>query len=134
MSGPEIPSDRNWFVNSSGRTFTIVRGPVSFRMGTVPGSDPFAGGDETPRDRTITRSFAIANREVTLSEFRPFLKDNPDILPVFNRAGVRMRIPSDDCAVGALTWYDAARYCNWLSIERRSRRTSGAIPSRSQGG
>jgi len=30
-----------------------------------------------------------------------------------------MRIPSDDCAVGALTWYDAARYCNWLSARER---------------
>ena len=26
-----------------------------------------------------------------------------------------MRIPSDDCAAGALSWFDAARFCNWLS-------------------
>ncbi len=117
--GPEVPSDRNWFINSSGQTFAIVRGPVSFRMGTVPGSDPYAGGDEPPADRTINRSFAIATREVSLADFRPFLKDNPDLLPIFDRPGVRMRIPSDDCAVGALTWYDAARYCNWLSARER---------------
>ena len=85
---------------SSGQTFAIVRGPVSFRMGTVPGSDPYAGGDESPQDRTITRSFAIATREVSLADFRLFLKDNPDLAPVFDRPGVRMRIPSDDCAVG----------------------------------
>ena len=101
LCGPEIPSDRNWLINASGRTFAIVRGPVSFRMGTVPGSDPYAGGDETLRDRTITRSFAIATREVTLAEYRLFLEDNPDLAPVFDRPGVRMRIPSDDCALGA---------------------------------
>jgi serine/threonine protein kinase/formylglycine-generating enzyme required for sulfatase activity len=117
LSGPEIPSDRNWFINSSGQTFAIIRGPVSFRMGTVPGSDRYAGGDEAPQDRTITRSFAIATREVSLADFRHFLKDNPDLLTVFNRPGVRMRIPSDECAVGALSWYDAARYCNWLSAK-----------------
>jgi serine/threonine protein kinase/formylglycine-generating enzyme required for sulfatase activity len=117
LCGPEVPSDRNWFINSSGQTFAIVRGPVSFRMGTVPGSDPYAGGDEAPQERTIARSFAIATREVSLADFRPFFKDNPDLVAVFNRPGVRMRIPSDDCAVGALSWYDAARYCNWLSAK-----------------
>jgi serine/threonine protein kinase/formylglycine-generating enzyme required for sulfatase activity len=115
LCSPEIPSDRDWFINASGETFAIVRGPVSFRMGTVPGTDRYAGGDERPEDRTITRSFAIATREVSLADFRLFLKDAPDLVPVFERPGVRMRIPSDDCAVGALTWYDAARYCNWLS-------------------
>jgi serine/threonine protein kinase len=115
LCGLEVPSDRNWFINSSGQTFAIVRGPVSFRMGTVPGSDPYAGGDEPPHVRTITRSFAIATREVSLADFRLFLKDNLDLLPIFDRPSVRMRIPSDECAVGAITWYDAARYCNWLS-------------------
>jgi formylglycine-generating enzyme required for sulfatase activity len=119
LSGPEIPADRNWLVNSLGQTFAIVRGPVSFSMGTLPGSDPYAGGDEAPRDRTIPRSFAIATRELSLSEFRLFLKDNPDLVPIFNRPSVQMRIPSDECAIGALTWYDAARYCNWLSAREK---------------
>ncbi len=119
LSGPAIPTDRNWLINSSGQTFAIVHGPVSFQMGTVPGSDPHAGGDETPRERTIPRTFAIATREVTLAEYRLFLKDNPDLIPVFDRPGVRMRIPSDDCALGALTWYDATRYCNWLSAREK---------------
>ena len=100
LCGPEVPADRDWFINSSGQTFAIVRGPVSFRMGTVPGSDPYAGGDEPPQERLIARSFAIATREVSLAEFRLFLKENPDLAPVFDRRGVRMRIPSDDCAVG----------------------------------
>jgi serine/threonine protein kinase/formylglycine-generating enzyme required for sulfatase activity len=115
LCSPEVPSERDWFINASGQTFAIVRGPVSFRMGTVPGTDRYAGGDERPADRTITRSFAIATREVSLADFRLFIKEAADIAPVFDRPGVRMRIPSDDCAVGALTWYDAARYCNWLS-------------------
>jgi formylglycine-generating enzyme required for sulfatase activity len=54
-----------------------------------------------------------------LVDFQPFLKDNPDLLAILNSPSVRMRIPSDDCAVGALTWYDAARYCNWLSAREK---------------
>ena len=114
-----MPSDRNWFINSSAQTFAIIRGPVSFRMGTVPGSDPYAGGDEAPADRSITRSFAIATREVSLADLRLFIKDHPDLIPIFDSPMVRMRIPSDDCAVGALSWYDAARYCNWLSSREK---------------
>ena len=37
LCGTAVPSDRNWFINPSGQTFAIVRGPVSFRMGTVRG-------------------------------------------------------------------------------------------------
>ena len=115
LRGPRIPADRGWFINPSGQTFAIFRGPVSFRMGTVPGTDPYAGGDEAPHERTINRSFAIGTREVTLGEFRLFLKENPDLRSVWDLPGVRMRLPSDDCAVGAVTWFDAVRYCNWLS-------------------
>ncbi|MGC8638955.1 MAG: SUMF1/EgtB/PvdO family nonheme iron enzyme [Isosphaeraceae bacterium] len=109
---------RNWWISPSGQTFAIIRGPVSFRMGTVPGSDPDAGGDEPPQDRIIDRSFAIATREVTLAEYRFFIKDNPGLRlqsVVFDTPGVRMRIPNDACAVGAVTWFDAVHYCNWLS-------------------
>ncbi len=115
LRGPRIPSDRGWFINPSGQSFAIIRGPVSFRMGTPPGTDPYAGGDEAPHDRTINRSFAIGTREVSLAEFRLFLKESPDLRAVWDSPAVRMRLPSDDCAVGAVTWFDAVRYCNWLS-------------------
>jgi formylglycine-generating enzyme required for sulfatase activity/tRNA A-37 threonylcarbamoyl transferase component Bud32 len=131
LSGSDVPSDRNWFINPSGQSFAIVRGPVSFRMGTVPGSDPYAGGDEWPAERSITRSFAIATREVSVADFRLFLKDNPDLLAIFkfDRPELRMRIPSDDCATGALTWYDAARYCNWLNAREKIPEDQWCYPS-----
>jgi formylglycine-generating enzyme required for sulfatase activity len=116
LCNPGVPSDRDWFINASGQTFAIVRGPVSFPMGTVPGTDRYAGADERPEERTIPRSFAIATREVSLADFRLFVKDEAhDLAPLFDSSAIRMRIPSDDCAAGALCWYDAARYCNWLS-------------------
>ena len=77
LRGPTIPTDRGWYVSPSGQTFAIVRGPVSFRMGTVPGTDPYAGGDESLHERTIGRSFAIGTREVSLAEFRLFLRKTP---------------------------------------------------------
>jgi serine/threonine protein kinase/formylglycine-generating enzyme required for sulfatase activity len=115
LRSPKISADRNWYINPWGQTFAIFRGPVTFLMGTPPGSDRHAGGDEAPQEKTIDRSFAIGMRELTLAEYRQFFGDNPDLLAVLSWPGVRMRIPSDDCALGATSWFDAARYCNWLS-------------------
>jgi formylglycine-generating enzyme required for sulfatase activity len=115
LRSPRIPSDRGWFVSPSGITFATIRGPVTFPMGSAPGTDPFAGGDESYKETRIGRSFAIAMKEVSLAEYKRFYGDNPDLKSVMERDGVKMRIPSDDCAVGAASWFDAARFCNWMS-------------------
>ena len=115
LRGPTIPTDRGWYVGPSGQTFAIVRGPVSFRMGTVPGSDPHAGGDESLHEKTIGRSFAIGTKEVSLAEFRQVIGENPELRAILDWPGARMRLPPDECAAGAVSWFDAARYCNWLS-------------------
>ena len=36
LRGPTIPADRGWYVGPSGATFAVVRGPVTFPMGTAP--------------------------------------------------------------------------------------------------
>jgi formylglycine-generating enzyme required for sulfatase activity len=115
LRSPTIPDDRSWYVSPTGHTFALVRGPVTFQMGTVPGSDPHAGGDESLHDKTIERSFAIGTKEISMHDYRRFCGDNPDLTSILDRPGVRMRIPSDDSAAGAVSWFDAARYCNWLS-------------------
>jgi formylglycine-generating enzyme required for sulfatase activity len=56
--------------------------------------------------REIDRTFAIATKETTVEQF---LKFNP--AHVVHRGNA----PEPDCPVNRITYYDAARYCRWLS-------------------
>src|SRR5262249_33992463 len=105
-----LPAGLGWFVNAEGQTFSVVPGPVEFLMGSPRTDAEREGGGagrlETLHKRRIGRTFAIATREVTLAQFLRFRKDHqPD----------REFVPSVDCPVNMVTWYDAAAYCNWLS-------------------
>src|SRR5262249_8283903 len=113
---PTLPNDRGWFVNSLGQTYTVIRGPVSLKAGSNKKAE--AGGVPTEPQFTIQipRSFAIATHEISRRDFDRFLAKNPtgarDSKDVYMYAQV---FPSPDCAVGMLNWYEAARYCNWMS-------------------
>jgi serine/threonine protein kinase/formylglycine-generating enzyme required for sulfatase activity len=129
LAGQPPPTGRGWYVNGQGQTYTIVRGPVEFLMGSTKASDPERAQDEVQHLRRIDHSFAIAAREVTLAEYGRFLDANPDIVTRWDagritpervgdwrgHAQFKAEIPSADCAIGIVTWYEAARYCNWLS-------------------
>ena len=105
LCSSSIPTDRNWFVNQQGHTYSIVRGPVEFSMGSPPiESDRFE--DETLHRKRIDRSFAIATHEVSRSEYAKF---NPKY------EGITTYSPSDTCPVVGVHWFDAVAYCNWLS-------------------
>jgi formylglycine-generating enzyme required for sulfatase activity len=76
-----------------------------------------AGRDagETRHRRHIEQSFAISMKEVTVTQYRRFLAQNPDVLNVTEHEEVKPYMPSADCPVVGVVWYEAARYCNWLS-------------------
>jgi serine/threonine protein kinase/formylglycine-generating enzyme required for sulfatase activity len=113
--GSPMPG-RDWYVNGQGQTFAIVRGPVEFSMGSSVRSDPDRDPDEIPHRRRIDRSFAIATREVSFAEYRRFLDEKPEgVTDRRSHPQTLQDIPTPDCAAGVVTWYDAARYCNWLS-------------------
>jgi formylglycine-generating enzyme required for sulfatase activity len=99
--------NRDWFVNTEGQTFTVVRGPVEFLMGS-PSDEPGreAGDAETQHRKRIGRSFAIAAREVTVAEYLRFNKD-------FRYR--KQYAPEADGPISETTWYAAAAYCRWLS-------------------
>ncbi|RUL88689.1 bifunctional serine/threonine-protein kinase/formylglycine-generating enzyme family protein [Tautonia sociabilis] len=108
-------ADRDWYVSLHGNmTFVVVRGPASFLMGSTPRSDPERSPDEVAHPRRIDRGFAIADREVTAAEFASFVRNHPDI-PSHRDPSMRREIPTSDCPTGAVTWYEAARFCNWAS-------------------
>jgi formylglycine-generating enzyme required for sulfatase activity/serine/threonine protein kinase len=112
------PGEPTWYVNGQGQTLTVIPGPVEFQMGS-PESEPHRTPAERPHWRKIPRSFAIATKEVTVAEFRRFLRDNPAIEKEFAAAGrltdLAKHSPTDDGPILTVDWYTAAAYCNWLS-------------------
>ena len=112
-----VPASRGWFLDGNGRSFAIVRGPVTFTMGSTSKNEPERfKAEEVSHLRRIPRSFAIASREVTVGEYGAFLESKPSgvvdrrVDPQYARV-----FPSPNCATALVTWFDAARYCNWLS-------------------
>ena len=81
-----------------------------------PEDEPDRRPEEKPHRRQIPRSFAIATKEVTVRQFREFLKANPDV--VHDWRLTEMYLPDvepDDGPVLGVTWFAAAQYCRWLS-------------------
>jgi formylglycine-generating enzyme required for sulfatase activity len=119
-----------WYVNGQGQTMVVLPGPVTFRMGS-PASEQGHQPDEGAHDQTIGYTFALAATHVTVQQFRAFA-------PGFDHNQM-FRAPVPNCPILGVTWYEAARYCNWLSEqegippaewcylpkEKGSRRTGG---------
>jgi formylglycine-generating enzyme required for sulfatase activity len=135
--------DRNWFVTKHGDTFSVIRGPVEFTMGS-PDYEP--GRDKTDTEvlhrARIPRSFAIATREVTVGQFQRFLDANPEIKRRAQAAGqrdptrtgsilTRLKL-DDDCPQVMMTWFEAAQYCNWLSQQEGIPEEEWCYPSLDQ--
>jgi formylglycine-generating enzyme required for sulfatase activity len=104
--------------------FVTVKGPVEFTMGSPP-SESGRTPDEVQRRIRIPRSFAIATKETTVAQFRRFLDANPEVEARHaypnnpaQMAEVMQRFsPDGESPQIAVTWYEAAQYCNWLSKE-----------------
>jgi serine/threonine protein kinase/formylglycine-generating enzyme required for sulfatase activity len=103
-------SPPQWYVNGQGQTMVVVPGPVEFLMGSPPTEAGREGGAEGKFEmrhrRRIGRSFAIAATEVTVEQFLRFRKDH---------GYHKQYAPTKDHPIHAVSWYDAAAYCNWLS-------------------
>jgi formylglycine-generating enzyme required for sulfatase activity len=114
LSGVGLPGARDWYVNGQGQTFAVVRGPVEFLMGSPEGEvdrDP----DEILHRVRIGRSFAMATRPVTVVQYARFLDQNPSVPRPDKNVHVKPFIRFSDCPIVWVDWYDAAKYCNWLS-------------------
>ena len=91
---------RHWYINSQGQTMVIVPDPVEFEIGE--------GNDR--HQQAISHGFAIASKEVTVSQYETFLKTNP-----FASGNDNMYSPLPSCPMNSVSWYDAGTYCDWLS-------------------
>ncbi len=98
--------EKRWYITPAGYTMAVVKGPITFTMGTPDGEFPARAIEEKRHHVRIDRSFAIATKEVTVRQFLRF-HERHEYLKEFS--------PDDGCPVNSVTWYDAARYCRWLS-------------------
>jgi serine/threonine protein kinase/formylglycine-generating enzyme required for sulfatase activity len=109
--GGRAPGKPTWFVNGRGQTFTLIPGPVEFRMGS-PASELDREPIETQHLRRIGRSFALATQHVTARQFREFLAAHPE---VGHSDSLPKYLPEPECPINRVSWYEAAMYCRWLS-------------------
>jgi formylglycine-generating enzyme required for sulfatase activity len=123
----EVQPDR--YQTSQGQTMIVVPGPVSAIMGSPPterGRQPASDSAAEPQHTVnIRRSFAISATEITNAQFRRFLEANPEAQRRHAYDGAPERMaevlqqfsPDADSPAIAVTWYEAAMYCNWLSAQ-----------------
>jgi formylglycine-generating enzyme required for sulfatase activity len=93
---------------------SVIEGPVTVATGAFATQSGASAADD-PRFRMIDRRFAIADREVTLEQFHRFqvasnTRGSPREL---------LDISIANRALGAIDWYGAVEYCNWLSDQEQ---------------
>jgi formylglycine-generating enzyme required for sulfatase activity len=122
----------------------VIRGPVEFRMGSPEsevGRNPAPDSpDEAQHTARIPRSYAISTHEVTVAQFRHFLDAHPEVKrghaypndPSRMDQVMRQFSPDSTGPQIAVTWYEAAMFCNWLSEREGIPQSEWVYPSRMQ--
>jgi len=118
------PHSREWSQIVMGHTMIAIRPTTPFTMGarlTEARSDT----NELPHRVRIPRAFAIATREVSVAQFQQFLsatgrrdawiKATRERWP--NNPDPQKFVSHPTHPQFAVTWYEAAQYCNWLSMQ-----------------
>jgi eukaryotic-like serine/threonine-protein kinase len=103
---------RRWYVNGEGQTFALIEGPVEFTMGSPP-TEPDRESHEVSHRRLIPRVFAVAAKEVSVSQYREFASGAPQF--GLARSFLDKYSPDPDGPMIGVNWFGAAAYCNWLS-------------------
>jgi serine/threonine protein kinase/formylglycine-generating enzyme required for sulfatase activity len=101
---------RRWYVNGQEQTLALIQGPVQFQMGSPPGESESVQKFEFFHHQTIDHSFAIGTKEVTVEEFERFKKATG-----VAHSYVDKYSPDPKGPMIAITWFEAAQYCNWLT-------------------
>ena len=107
------PDDRRkWYINTQGQTFVILEAR-EFLMGS-PESEPQRFPNEVQHRRKIGRRIAISTKEVTKAQWRGFSEANQGVWSA-DGPPLASYIRTEESPMTAMTWFEAAHYCNWLS-------------------
>lgn len=96
-------------VANGGERLRLIQ-PGRFMLGTQRGV-PGRRANETPRFVELTRSYYLGVREISNRQFRRFRPSHRS--PSFSGNS----LDADDQPVSGVSWEDAARFCNWLSLQ-----------------
>ncbi|MBM4088932.1 MAG: hypothetical protein FJ276_05790 [Planctomycetes bacterium] len=109
------PSDgRRWYVTSQEHTMIVIQGGP-FLMGSSS-SDPDRKPEETLHRKRIDRRYALSSAPITREQYRAYQEQSEDDeIDVANNPQLSALVRTDDSPIMALSWYEAAAYCNWLS-------------------
>ena len=111
-SPPSLPPS---FSNSIGMTLKQI--PAGeFTMGSADG-DAEAAKDEKPEHRVRISAFYMGIHEVTQAQYQSLMKINPSYFS--SSGGGKNQVagrPTDQYPVEYVTWLDAVRFCNALSV------------------
>lgn len=99
-------SGPRWSRASEGHTMVEIRNPREFTLGS-PGHEAFRDHSyEVSVRAKIPRDYAIATAEVTLEQYQAYEQ----------LVGYASEYTPDKlCPINSVSWYEAARYCRWLS-------------------
>jgi formylglycine-generating enzyme required for sulfatase activity len=107
----KVEGNRRWYLNRQGQTLVLISPPRPFAMGSSDQEADRTDGERLHQKR-IPRSFALAAKEVTIGQFQKFLSQYPDLARRWENS-LQEHSP-DEPVVGA-TWFEAVKYCRWLS-------------------
>lgn len=110
----EIRPEPRWFAGGQGHTLVAIPGRIDFKMGSPDGELGHLKSEAFKRKK-IARSFAISAKLTTIAQFDKFdggthAKD----LPGEFGGDTALRGHPEKPVVRA-TWFQVAKYCNWLS-------------------
>jgi formylglycine-generating enzyme required for sulfatase activity len=128
MKSDEPRPDRHWYVNREGITFAVFRDvDEPFLMGSPKEEQPL-GRDPNDQDQhpvKVGRRFAIATKLITNEQFQRFLRDHP----IADRKFPSPYSKEPTSPAGPIEWFDAARYCQWLSEHQKLPSSEWCYPS-----
>jgi hypothetical protein len=99
-------SSVRWYVTSEGHTMAVVSADHEWKMGSLGHERNRVHHMELRHSRRLGRKIAASTKEITVEQFLRFL-------PEYDFARNYSLDPS--CPINMVTWFDAARYCRWLS-------------------
>lgn len=104
---------------ADGKRMVVLEPPAVLLVGSPAGEPGRNGHDERRYKVRMPRAFAIAVEEVTAAEYRKF---DPD------QTYAEDYCPTPDSPMIDIKWFDAVRYCRWLSEQEQIEESEMCYP------